>query len=155
VSAGDVVGLVGAFFAGLLAGEEFVIRFGVRGPLASLPDGTHILVRQALIRTLRVLVPSLYLVTLLTTLATTFLDGARYLPVRAAGMVALVMWMALTLGGTVPINAAAIDWDAHAPPANWRSQVDRWERLNTFRTAAALAAFGLLLASVTLTAAAR
>ena len=39
MNAEDVLGLVSVFFAGLLAGEEFVIRCGVRGPLASLPAG--------------------------------------------------------------------------------------------------------------------
>jgi uncharacterized membrane protein len=151
----DLIGLASVFFAGLLAGEEFVVRFGIRGPLASLPDGPHILMRQALIRTLRVLVPILYLLALLTTLGTAFVDGASYLPVRAAGVAALVSWSALTAGGTVPINAAVIEWDAAAPPADWRSHVDRWERLNTLRTAGAVVAFGLLLISLTLTAAAR
>jgi hypothetical protein len=35
--------MVSVLFAGLLAGEEFVIRYGVRGPLATLDDGPHIL----------------------------------------------------------------------------------------------------------------
>lgn len=152
MNAPDVLGLASVFFAGLLAGEEFVIRCGVRGPLASLPDGPHILMRQALIRSLRVLVPVLYLLTLLTTVATTCIDGARYLPLRGAGVAALVVWMALTIGGTVPINAAAIEWDADAPPADWRTQIDRWERLNTIRTTAAVVAFALLLTSLCLTA---
>ena len=155
MNAHDPVGLVSVFFAGLLAGEEFVVRFGVRGPLASLPDGAHILARQALIRTLRVLVPVLYLLTLSSAVAAACIDGASYLPVRAAGVACLLVWIALTLGGTVPINVAAIEWDADAPPANWRSQVDRWERLNTLRTAAALAAFGFLLTGLTLAAGAR
>jgi hypothetical protein len=30
MTAGDVVGMISVFFAGLLAGEEFVIRFGAR-----------------------------------------------------------------------------------------------------------------------------
>jgi hypothetical protein len=34
--------MVSVLFAGLLAGEEFVIRYGVRGPLATLDDGPHI-----------------------------------------------------------------------------------------------------------------
>ena len=55
---------------------------------------------------------------------------------------------AVTLGGTVPINAAALEWDASAPPVTWRVQVDRWERLNTVRTWAAVVAFALLLAGL-------
>jgi hypothetical protein len=33
MSAGDVPGFVNLFGAGMLAGEEFVIRYGVRAPL--------------------------------------------------------------------------------------------------------------------------
>ena len=39
MTAGNLVGMVSVFFAGLLAGEEFVIRYGVRGPLAALRTG--------------------------------------------------------------------------------------------------------------------
>jgi len=153
VTAGDIVGMASVLFAGLLAGEEFVIRYGVRGPLASLDDRPHILLRQALIRPLRVLVPSIYLATLISAAAATALDGIDSgLALRGIGLGALLVWIAVTLGGTVPINAAVLDWDANAPPANWRAQVDRWERLDTVRTWAALIAFALLLIGLTVTA---
>jgi uncharacterized membrane protein len=151
--AGDFVGIISVFSAGLLAGEEFVIRYGVRGPLAGLDDGPHIMFRQALIRQLRVLVPSIYVATLLSAGVATALDGFDSgLVLRCAGIVALVIWIAITLAGTVPINAAALEWNASAPPSSWRTQVDRWERLNTLRTWAAVAAFALLLSGLTLTA---
>jgi len=51
-----------------------------------------------------------------------------------------------TVAGTVPINAAALDWRPDAPPGDWRAQIERWERLNTVRCWAALLTFGLLLA---------
>ena len=108
MTAGDVVGMVSVFFAGLLAGEEFVIRYGVRGPLASLEDGPHILFRQALIRHLRVLVPSIYLAALLPAVVATALDGFDSgLVLPCAGIVALVIWIAITLAGTVPICGGA------------------------------------------------
>jgi hypothetical protein len=56
------------------------------------------------------------------------------LALRCSGLGALLVWIAVTPGGTVPINAAVLDWDANAPPANWRAQVDRWEHLDTVRT---------------------
>jgi uncharacterized membrane protein len=153
MTAGDFVGMISLFFAGSLAGEEFVIRYGVRGPLASLADGPHILFRQALIRQLRILVPSIYVAALLSAGVATALDGfdSGLIP-RCAGIVALVIWIAITLAGTVPINAAALEWNADAPPSSWRTQVDRWEHLNTLRTWAAVAAFALLLIGLTLTA---
>jgi hypothetical protein len=154
VPAGEVVSLISLLFAGLLAGEEFVIRYGVRGPLATLDDRPHILLRQALIRSLRVLVPVVYLLTLLFAVAGTTLDGiGPGFPYRCAGILALLIWIAVTLGGTVAINAAALEWDASSPPITWKIQVDRWERLSTVRTWAAVVAFALLLTGLTLTAA--
>jgi len=153
MTAGDIAGMASVLFAGLLAGEEFVIRYGVRGPLASLDDRAHILLRQALILPLRVLVPAVYLATLVSAGAATVLDGIDSgLALRGVGLGVLLVWIAVTLGGTVPINAAALDWDANAPPADWRAQVDRWEHLNTVRTWAAVTAFALLLTALTLTA---
>jgi uncharacterized membrane protein len=154
MTAGDIAGMVAVLFTGLLAGEELVIRYGVRGPLATLDDQPHILLRQALIRKLRVVVPSMYVLALLSAVTATALDGTDSgIVVRGAGIVALVLWIAVTLGGTVPINEAALEWKVGAPPASWRKQVERWERLNTVRTWAAATAFILLLVSLTLTAA--
>jgi len=134
-------------FAGLLAGEEFVIRFGVRGPLAGLEQGTQIALRQALIRKLRVLVPTIFFLALLSGGAATALGGGGSgFDLRCAGVLALLAFIGVTLGGTVPINKAALAWDPASPPPQWRTLVARWEMLDTVRTWAALAAFGLFLA---------
>jgi uncharacterized membrane protein len=53
---------------------------------------------------------------------------------------------------SVPINAVAIEWDASDLPGDWRAQIDRWERLNSVRTSAAVLAFALLLLSLALAA---
>ncbi len=141
--------LVNVFLAGLLAGEEFVVRFGVRGPLAGLDDESHIEVRQALIMKLRLLVPAMYLSTLVTTIVVVVLDGTTTgVLLRWSGLLALVVWILVTVFGTVPINAAALDWDPHSPPPGWKASVDRWERLNTVRAAAAAIAFALLLTAL-------
>ena len=140
----------------MLAGEEFVIRYGVRGPIGRLPDDAHIRLRQALIRTLRILVPAIYLPTLLLAILATALNGVDAgLAFRCAAVLALLVWIAVTLGGTVPINAAALEWHPSAPPTDWRAQVDRWERLNTIRTWLAVTAFVLLLVSAAASTAGR
>jgi hypothetical protein len=140
-----VLSTVGLLFAGLLAGAEVVVRYGVRGPLAALDDAAHIRMRQALIRTLRVLVPALYLPALLLGVAGAIIGGAA---TRWAGVAALLVWTAATFFGTVPINEAALGWAPDAPPADWVALVERWERLNTVRTVAAVAAFCCFLAAV-------
>jgi uncharacterized membrane protein len=151
MSAGEVLGFINVFGAGLLAGEEFVIRYGVRGPLGRLDQESHIRMRQGLIRTLRVLVPAILVPTLLSAVAVTVADGAGGgLAFRCAAILALLAWVAVTLRGTVPINEAALDWDPVAPPGNWRALVDRWEDLNSVRAWLAMGAFALLLAALLL-----
>jgi uncharacterized membrane protein len=151
MGAGEVLGFVSVFGGGLLGGEEFVIRYGVRGPLARLEQEPHIRMRQGLIRTLRVLVPAIFLPTLLFAVAVTLVDGGdNGLAFRCAAIVALLAWGVVTIRGTVPINEAAIEWDPAAPPANWRAEVDRWEDLNSVRAWLATVAFALLLAGLML-----
>jgi uncharacterized membrane protein len=132
--------------AGLLAGEEVTIRYGVRGPLANLDTAPQIRLRQALIRRLRVLVPSLFALTFLSGVAATMFGGrGAGFGLRGGALLALAVFIITTLAGTVPINKAAMDWDADAPPDTWRALVKRWEQLDTVRTWLALAAFVLFL----------
>ena len=146
MSGGEILGFINVFGAGLLPGEEFVIRYGVRGPLGRLDQESHIRMRQGLIRTLRILVPAILLPTLLSAVAVTVVDGADGgLAFRCAAILALLAWVAVTLRGTVPINEAALDWDPAAPPDDWRALVDRWEDLNSIRAWLAVGAFALLL----------
>jgi uncharacterized membrane protein len=145
----NVLAFLNVLCAGVLAGEEFVIRYGVRAPVASLEDRPHLQLRQALIRTLRILVPAVFGLTTLSGIAVTALGGPGLgLRLRCAGLVALVAFISITLAGTVPINQAILTWDVAAPPKDWQARVKRWERLDTARTWAALAAFGLFLAAV-------
>jgi uncharacterized membrane protein len=102
--------------------------------------------RQTLILRLRVLVPTLFFLTLVSGATATVLspNGARFV-MHGAGLVALAVFIGVTLLGTVPINRAALDWDPAAPPPDWRATFARWERLDIVRTWAAGAAFGLFV----------
>jgi hypothetical protein len=146
ILAGSLISL-SLLCAGLLAGEEVTIRYGVRGPLANLDTGPHIRLRQALIRRLRVLVPALFALTFLTGVAATIYGGGAGLGLRGGALLALAVFIVTTLAGTAPINKAAMDWDADAPPDTWRAMVKRWEQLDTVRTWLALAAFVLFVAA--------
>jgi uncharacterized membrane protein len=142
-----VVEWIGLFLSGVLAGEEFVVRYGVRGPLAALDDPAHIRLRQGLIRSLRVLVPATALPALVVGLLVALVDRGAF-AVAGAGL--LLGWLLVTVFGTVPINAGALDWNPDAPPANWKALVDRWERLNTVRTGLAVFAFAAFLTAAAL-----
>jgi uncharacterized membrane protein len=144
VAVGALLVSVNLLFAGLLAGEELAIRYGVRGPIAGLDQRPHILVRQALIRRLRILVPALIVPALLSGVLVTLLDlRGPQVALRGLGVLALLVLVLVTLLGTVPINAAALDWQPDVPPANWQARVRQWERLDTVRCWAAVLAFAL------------
>ena len=143
------IGLVNLLCAGILAGEEFAICYGVRAPLSSLEEGPHIQLRQALIYRLRILVPAILALTLCSGIAVTAASGfGQGFALRCAGLLALLIFIGLTLGGTVPINQSALTWNPAAPPANWRALIQRWERLDTARCWLAVAAFALFLTAV-------
>ena len=55
-----ILGFANLLGAGLLAGEEFTIRYGVRAPIASLDVRPQIALRQTLIRRLRIVVPTVF-----------------------------------------------------------------------------------------------
>jgi uncharacterized membrane protein len=138
--------LVNLFFGGLLAGAEVVVRFGVRGPLAALDDLPHLRLRQGLIRTLRIVVPSMYVPAFLTGIAVvaTGVDDAGF-ALRCAGVAAMLVWTATTFLGTAPLNQALATWNPEAPPAGWRAAIGKWERMDTVRTAAAVSAYVVFL----------
>lgn len=139
---------VNVLCVGMLAGEEFVICYGVRAPVASLDEKLQLQVRQALIRTLRLLVPAIFGSALISGIAVAVLTHGRGGELRYAGLVALLAFISITLGGTVPINQAVLTWEVEAPPKDWKTLVRRWERLDTARTWAAISAFCLFLGAV-------
>jgi len=132
------------FFLGLLAGTEFLVMFGVRGPLKVLAAEPQIALRQALVRRLRIVVPLVAMTAFVLTVTTAIRDWTI---LRGYGLGCVALWMLATFFGTVPINKALLAWRAEAPPANWHSKVRQWETLDTVRMLTAIGAFALFLAS--------
>ena len=116
------------FFLGLLAGTEFIVRFGVRNPLNVLEPQPQIRLRQALIRQMRVPVPILFLLSTASSLGVTWLDraGTGFLP-RCAAMAFILVWILATFAGTVPINKKVLAWTPDEPPGTWRKTIRLWE----------------------------
>jgi len=144
-----VLEFVSLFFAGLLAGEELVVRYGVHPSLAILDERSQVLARQGLIRRLRVLVPSILVPTVLAGIATLVFagTGAGY-AFRWTGVIALVAFVLITFLGTVRINEQIDTWSSDAPPPGWKATVHRWEQLDVFRSSASILAFACFLVAV-------
>jgi hypothetical protein len=130
-------------FAGLLAGTEIAVRLGVAGPLELLDRRAHIVVRQGLIRTLRVIAPAFFFPALILggIAAACGERSGMATAWRAVGVAALVVWLLVTFAGTVPLNSAAMEWDPLNPPPDFQEIIRRWERLAAIRVVASVVAF--------------
>jgi hypothetical protein len=146
-----VLNFANLFFAGLLAGIEFVIHYGMRTSAEVLDERSQLQLRQALILRLRVLVPAFFVPTALTGIVVTILNSST--PgnwLRDAGMLAMLVWAALRVVGTVPINSATLTWQLNAPPQDWKTQVDHAERFHIVGVWAVVLAFALFLTAMAL-----
>jgi hypothetical protein len=143
-----IVEFVCLFFAGVLAGEELVICYGVRAVIAVLDQQPQIQLRHALIRKLRAVVPAIFILTALSLLAAMSLDetGAGF-RLRCLAALGLLIWVVTTLFGTVPISKDTLTWRPDAPPDHWRVLVSRWERFDIARCWAAVISFAFLVAA--------
>ena len=146
-----ILGIVTVFFAGMLAGIEFVIHYGVRGPSEQLPDQAQLQLRKALALRLRVLVPAFFVPTAVFGIATTVLaGGAPGLWWRCVALLGVLTWALIRVVGTVPINSATVEWPLNAPPKDWKAQVARAERFHIVGVWAAVLAFACFLIAMAL-----
>lgn len=146
-----VLDVVSVFFAGLLAGMEFVIHYGIRRPAETLDERAQLQLRQALVLRLRVMVPAFFAPTAVAAIAAAVLDGAAPgLWLRYVGLLAVLIWIVIRVIGTVPINSATLTWRLDAPPKNWKALVSHAERFHDVGVWAMILAFACFLASLTL-----
>lgn len=144
-----VIDIVGLFLAGLLAGEEFIVRYGVQPALAALEDRAHIASRIALVKHLKVVVPALMVPTVAVAIVVLVVGGTGPgFVFRCLGMAALVAFLLFSFLGTVPINIGVNDWNVDAPPDDWKAVVKRWQLIDVYRSSAAIVAFAFFLVAV-------
>ena len=115
-----IIEFLNLFFAGVLAGEELVICYGVRTVVAVLDQRPQIQLRHALIRKLRALVPAIFILTALSGLAAMSLDGTGPgFRLRCLAALGLLIWVVTTLFGTVPISQDTLAWPTRV---SWRQK---------------------------------
>jgi hypothetical protein len=138
----QVLRCIGLFLAGILAGEELIVRYGLQPSLSKLDDRPHVLARQAVVRRLRVVVPIIMVPTVLVGIAVLVFGGTGTgFGLRLATACALVAFVLFSFLGTVPINMQVNAWNVDSLPVDWKSVILRWERIDVFRSSAALLAF--------------
>ncbi len=143
--------VVNVFFAGILAGMEFVIHYGLRAPAEILDDRAQLQLRQAMVLRLRVQVPSFFVPTAVSGIAVTIIDGtAPGFWFRCAAVLAVLVWILIRVVGTVPINSTTLTWQLDAPPKNWKARVNHAERFHDVGVWAMVLAFALFLTAMAL-----
>jgi hypothetical protein len=135
-------------FAGILAGFEIAVHYGLGAPPKSLCEDAQILLRQAMVLRLRILAPALFFPAFAFGIAAAVRDRAgKCLWLDGVALCALALWISIKALRTVPINSATLEWRADDPPKNWRQLIERAERFHVVAAWAAVVAFGCFLAS--------
>ena len=130
---------------GLMVGVEFSVAFVINPILNGLPDDSSQLGRAHGGRMLGALMPFWYIGSLILSAAWAVLGwhqpGSGLVVIAAALLIVSVIMSVLLL---VPINNQGKTWTPENRPADWKEQMNRWDRYHYVRVAVIVAAFALL-----------
>ncbi|THA80310.1 DUF1772 domain-containing protein [Streptomyces sp. A0592] len=135
---------------GVMVGVEFSVAFVINRILDALPEDSGQLGRSHGGRMLGAVMPVWYIGSL--ALVAIWAVAGRHRPgavlvVIAGALLILSVIMSLLL--LVPINNRGKTWTPENRPADWKEQMNRWERYHYARVAVIIAAFALLAAALT------
>ncbi|MFF4368188.1 anthrone oxygenase family protein [Streptomyces sp. NPDC001594] len=135
---------------GLMVGVEFSVAFVMNRIFNALPDDAHQQARSHGGRMLGALMPFWYIGSLVLAaiwaVAGWHDHGTRLVLAAAALLIVSVIMSVLLL---VPINNRGKAWTPEARPADWKEQMNRWDRYHYARVAVIIAAFTLLVTALT------
>ncbi|ANZ20838.1 putative integral membrane protein [Streptomyces noursei ATCC 11455] len=135
---------------GVMVGVEFSVAFVINRILDALPEDSGQLGRAHGGRMLGAVMPVWYMGSLafvgIWAIAGWHHHGTG-LVVTAGALLILSVIMSILL--LVPINNRGKTWTPENRPADWKQQMKRWDRYHYVRVAVLIAAFALLVASLT------
>jgi uncharacterized membrane protein len=134
---------------GLMVGVEFSVAFVINPILNGLPDDSNQLGRAHGGRMLGAVMPFWYVGSLILSaiwaVAGWHQPGAGLVVIAA---VLLIVSVIMSVALLVPINNRGKTWTAENRPADWKEQMNRWDRYHYVRVAIIIAAFALLAAAL-------
>ncbi|MEV4604674.1 DUF1772 domain-containing protein [Amycolatopsis sp. NPDC049253] len=134
---------------GLMVGVEFSVAFVINPILNRLPDDSSQLGRAHGGRMLGALMPFWYIGSLVLSaiwaVAAWHHPGTGLVVIGAALLVVSVIMSLLLL---VPINNRGKTWTPENRPADWKEQMNRWDRFHYFRVGVLITAFAVLVAAL-------
>jgi uncharacterized membrane protein len=146
----DALEVVTTVIVGLMVGVEFSVAFVMNRILDALPEDSAQLGHAHGGRMLGALMPFWYIGSLVLSAiwaAAGWHHQGTGLVVTAAGLLIVSVVMSVLL--LVPINNRNKTWTPDDRPADWKQQLNRWQRYHYARVAVIVAAFTLLVAALT------
>ncbi|MFI9156506.1 anthrone oxygenase family protein [Kitasatospora aureofaciens] len=134
---------------GVMVGVEFSVAFVMNRIFNALPEDSDQLARAHGGRMLGAVMPFWYIGSLVLAAIWAFAGWHRHgagLVVTAGGLLIVSVVMSVLL--LVPINNRGKTWTPENRPADWKEQMNRWDRYHYVRVAVIIAAFTLLVAAL-------
>ncbi|MEV0122087.1 DUF1772 domain-containing protein [Streptomyces sp. NPDC050703] len=134
---------------GVMVGVEFSVAFVINRILDALPDDSNQLGRAHGGRMLGAVMPFWYIGSLVLAAVWAVADwggSGAWLVVTADALLVVSVVMSILL--LVPINNRGKTWTPDNRPADWKRQMNRWDRYHYVRVAVIIAAFALLAAAL-------
>jgi uncharacterized membrane protein len=142
--------VVTTVIVGVMVGVEFSVAFVINPILNALPDDSNQRGRSHGGRMLGALMPVWYIGSLVLVaiwaIAGWHRPGAGLVVIAGALLIISVIMSLLLL---VPINNQSKTWTPGNRPADWKEQMNRWDRFHYVRVAVIIAGFALLVAALT------
>ncbi|GAA1034672.1 MULTISPECIES: DUF1772 domain-containing protein [Amycolatopsis] len=134
---------------GVMVGVEFSVAFVINPIFNALPDDSNQLGRAHGGRMLGAIMPFWYIGSLVLSAIWAIVAWDRPgtgLVVIGAGLLIVSVVMSILL--LVPINNQGKTWTPENRPADWKEQMNRWDRYHYVRVAVIIGAFALLVAAL-------
>ncbi|RSN65227.1 DUF1772 domain-containing protein [Amycolatopsis sp. WAC 04182] len=141
--------IVTTVVVGVMVGVEFAVAFVLNRILGALPEDSMVRGRAHGGRMLGAVMPVWYIGSLVLVAVWAIAgwqDPASGLVVTAGALLIVSVVMSVLL--LVPINNRGKTWTAENRPADWKEQMNRWDRFHYARVAVIIAAFALLVAAL-------
>ncbi|MFJ6405653.1 anthrone oxygenase family protein [Streptomyces hydrogenans] len=135
---------------GVMVGVEFSVAFVMNPILNALPEDSRQLGNSHGGRMLGAVMPVWYITSLLLVAAwaaAVWHSPGTGLVVAAGALLLVSVIMSVLL--LVPINNRGKTWTPENRPADWKEQLNRWNRYHYARVAVIIGAFALLAAALT------
>ncbi|KOG13833.1 MULTISPECIES: DUF1772 domain-containing protein [Streptomyces] len=134
---------------GLMVGVEFSVAFVMNRIFGALPEDADQQARSHGGRMLGALMPFWYIGSLI--LSAVWAVAGWHHPGTGLVVIAavlLIVSVAMSLLLLVPINNRGKTWTPENRPADWKEQMNRWDRFHYIRVAVIIAAFTLLVTAL-------